>query len=193
MTPPPAQPNARPPARSARSRPLVAGLALLLAACSTTTPAGNPFAPVAVTPPASAVPPPPDAFTEPEPIKLSSEEMATGTVSIAAAAGVDLDKLMADAPAPPPAAAPPAAPPAVGVPPDTRWPVRLVSTLPQAQPPRAILGLPSGEELVVSPGSMLAEQGIVVVSVSAGKVELASVEPAGDHAKITTITLTSQY
>jgi len=186
MTPTPAQ-------HSAPSRPLAAGLALLLAACSTTTPAGNPFAPVAVTPPASAAPPPADAFTEPEPIKLSSEEMATGTVSIAAAAGVDVDKLMADAPVTPAAAAPPPAPPAVGVPPDTRWPVRLVSTLPQAQPPRAILGLPSGEELVVSPGSMLAEQGIVVVSVSAGKVELASVEPAGDHAKITTITLTAQY
>ncbi len=193
MTPPPAQPNARPSARSARSRPLAAGLALLLAACSTTAPAGNPFAPVAIAPPTAAAAPA-DAFAEPEPIKLSSEEMASGTVSIAAAAGVDVDKLMADAPgSAPPAAPPPPAPPAVGVPPDTRWPVRLVSTLPQAQPPRAILGLPSGEELVVSPGSMLAEQGIVVVSVSAGKVELASVEPAGDHANITTITLTSQY
>jgi hypothetical protein len=133
-----------------------------------------------------------DAFAEPEPVKLSSEQMASGTVAIATAAGVNVDALAGGKPgdAIPDA---PSAPPAVGLPPQTRWPVRLVSTLPQAQPPRAILGLPSGKEIVVSPGSMLADEGLVVVAITAGQVELAQIEPAGDHAKITPITLSSQY
>jgi hypothetical protein len=130
-----------------------------------------------------------DAFAEPEPVKLSSEQMASGTVAIATAAGVNVDTLAAK----PGDAIPEAPSPAVGLPPQTRWPVRLVSTLPQAQPPRAILGLPSGKEIVVSPGSMLADEGLVVVSITVGQVELAQIEPAGDHAKITPITLSSQY
>lgn len=168
-------------------------LALLLAACSPTTPGASPFVPVKVAPaePAAAAPAD-DVFAEPEPIKLTSEEMAKGTVAIATAAGVDVDALPGDALAAAPVAPPPA-PPAIGLPPESRWPVRLVSTIPQAQPPRAVLGLPSGEEIVVSPGSMLADQGLVVVSVSAGKVELAQIEAAGDHANITAITLTAQY
>lgn len=175
-------------------------LSLALAACSPTSPADNPFAPVAVTPanppmapgdtPSKDAKPEDDAFAEPEPVKLSSEQMAQGTVAVATAAGVDVDAL-AGAPAAAPASAP--APTPVGLPPQTRWPVRLVSTLPQAQPPRAILGLPSGQEVVVSPGSMLADQGIVVVAVTATGVELAQIEPAGDHAAITPITLTPQY
>lgn len=85
------------------------------------------------------------------------------------------------------------APPAVGVPSPSQFPVRVVSTLPQAQPPRAILGLPSGEEVVVAPGSMLAAEGLVVMSVTAGKVQLARVEGAGDHARIEAIEVSSQY
>ncbi|MSP54374.1 MAG: hypothetical protein EXR69_02020 [Myxococcales bacterium] len=173
------------------------GLACVLAACSPTPPGDNPFAPVRIAPAVAVVVPAEDAFEEPEPIKLSSEDMANGTLAVATAAGVDVDALPGEAPVAsallgsvPPA---PAGPPAVGLPPDTRWPVRLVSTIPQAQPPRAVLGLPSGLEIVVSPGSMLADQGLVVVAVSAGKVELAQIEPAGDHAKITQITLTAQY
>ena len=177
--------------------PLALALTLLLAACSTTPPGDNPFQPVPVAPPVSAAPVAAALegdFTQPAPIKLSSEDMAKGTVAIAPAVDVDVDALPGEpVAAAPVAAAAPAGPPAVGLPPDTRWPVRLVSRIPQAQPPRAVLGLPSGEEIVVSPGSMLAEQGLVVVSVSAGKVDLAQVEPAGDHAKITQITLTAQY
>lgn len=171
-------------------------MACVLAACSATPPGDNPFAPVKIAPPASAVVPAEDAFEQPEPIKLSSEDMANGTLAVATAAGVDVDALPGEAPLASAllgATPAPAGPPAVGLPPDTRWPVRLVSTIPQAQPPRAVLGLPSGLEIVVSPGSMLAEQGLVVVSVSAGKVDLAQIEPAGDHAKITQITLTAQY
>lgn len=91
-----------------------------------------------------------------------------------------------------PIAAPTPAPAALGLPSDP-WPVRLVATLPEAQPPRAILGLPSGEERVVSPGSILPDQGLVVMSVSKDKVQLAKITPAGDHATILSTELVAQY
>jgi hypothetical protein len=163
------------------------------------------FAPVAVEAPAQATS---DdmAFPTETPLKLSSEEMAKGTVAIGAAAGVDVDALpgaAADAvssdaalaaaasAAPPASAATPA--PAFGVPSPTIWPVRLLSTVAQAQPPRAILGLPDGSETVVSPGSMLAAQGLVVMTVTPDHVQLARIQPAGDHAAIDTIELSAQY
>lgn len=73
------------------------------------------------------------------------------------------------------------------------WPLRLVSTTPGAQPPRAILGLPDGQELVVRPGTMVPAAGVVVMSVGAGSVELARILPAGDHALVQSQTLTPQY
>ncbi len=73
------------------------------------------------------------------------------------------------------------------------WPVRVLATLPGAQPPRAVFGLPSGEERVVSPGTMLADQGLVVMSISGNQVQVAQVKPAGDHAEITTLVLAAQY
>jgi len=112
------------------------------------------------------------------------------------AAGVDTESVVPTSPASPTTSSPeaaPAAPAPVGVPAAVQWPVRLVSTIPQAQPPRAILGLPSGEERVVSPGSILAEQGLVVMSVTADRVQLAKIEAAGDHATIAPIELTAQY
>lgn len=171
------------------------------------------FAPVAVEAPAQAVS---DdmAFPTEAPLKLSSEEMAKGTVAIGAAAGVDVDALpggaaetdvvSADAALAAAASAAPAAPAApaspasgqtaaFGVPAPTLWPVRLLSTVAQAQPPRAILGLPDGSETVVSPGSMLAAQGLVVMTVTPDHVQLARIQPAGDHAAIDTIELSAQY
>ena len=82
---------------------------------------------------------------------------------------------------------------AVGLPDQPNWGVRLLKTLPTAQPPRAALGLSDGTELVVSPGSMIPEAGIVVVSVGDGVAQVARVEAAGDHAEIETFTLHAQY
>ena len=73
------------------------------------------------------------------------------------------------------------------------WPVRLVTTVPNATPPRAILGLPDGREVVVNPGSMVPDLGIVVVAISPNSADLAKVAPAGDHATIESVTLTAQY
>lgn len=170
-----------------------------LLACESTAPSGHVFSPVEAdrAPLAAAAPADPElSFPTTPPLTLSSEQLAKGTVAPATAAAVDPDKLagaeepMASATASAPA---PAAPPAVGVPAAAQFPVRLLSTLPQAQPPRAILGLPSGQEAVVTPGSILGEQGLVVMSVTAGKVQLAKISPAGDHALIESIELSAQY
>ena len=73
------------------------------------------------------------------------------------------------------------------------WPVRLVKTLPETNPPRAILGLPSGEELVVSPGSMVPEHGLVVIAIGPNSAQIAQVTPQGDHAAISPVTLQTMY
>jgi len=71
------------------------------------------------------------------------------------------------------------------------WPVRLVRTLPDTQPPRAILGLPDGTEIVVRPGSMVPDQGLVVIAVGREQVELARVTAMGDYASVSSLTLSS--
>lgn len=176
---------------------------LALAACEATEPSGRLFSPAPVEVSPAAAPGEDLTFTEEPRLTLSSEEMAKGTVAIGTAAGVNADDLPvpagtealpAGAAAPAPMAAAPsvAAPVALGLP-TTLWPVRLVSTIPQAQPPRAILGLPDGSERVVSPGSMVPEVGIVVMAVTADRVQLARVSPAGDHAAIESMEISAQY
>lgn len=177
--------------------------ALLASGCERMESSGRPFSPAprpAAVAPGPAAPDPAFDFPSEPPLVLTSEELARGDLGVAAAAGVDPVALLGEPPPPaaPVAAAPvvlaaPAAPSPAGLPAVAPWPVRLVSTLPQAQPPRAILGLPSGEERVVSPGSILADEGLVVMAVTADRVQLARVEPAGDHARIATIELTAQY
>lgn len=142
-------------------------LSLLIAACESVEPAGGVFTPVE------------GASTAPVPVP------AAGVVPVAD------EPTVATPPAVPASVVPVA--PAVGLPVGARWPIRLVSTLPEAQPPRAVLGLPSGEEVVVAPGSMIPAEGLVVVAVSEGQVELARVEAAGDHANISTVILEAQY
>jgi len=71
--------------------------------------------------------------------------------------------------------------------------VRLGKTIPDAQPPRAVLGLPSGKEIVVTPGTMIPEQGLVVVAIGPNRVQLGQVTSQGDHANITSITLDAMY
>jgi hypothetical protein len=73
------------------------------------------------------------------------------------------------------------------------WPIRLVRTLPETNPPRAILGLPSGEELVVWPGKMLPDQGLVVMSVGRERIQVAKIAANGDHAAVSEMTLTALY
>jgi hypothetical protein len=180
----------------------------LLVACEQVAPTGNPLEAVVVD--ASAPVAETQAELAPEeeeetPFSISSEELATmgpgaSVTSVSPEAKVDPPSSQTPPPPPPPPVQ--AAPPAP-LPPTTSqgwpqtlgkaWPVRLVTTVPNASPPRAILGLPNGKEVVVNPGSMVPELGLVVVAISPGSAELAKIVPAGDHATIESVTLRSQY
>jgi len=198
-----------------RPHPVVA-LALIASACESTEPRGGLFEPA----PGSAateVPPPPGwQFPATEPVTIRSEELAQAPGAAAGNPAEPAAPTAAAAPAPaapaapgpagapdlaaPAPPAPPAAPPAEGAPtpwaPDPAvagtWPVRLVATVPDAQPPRAILRLADGREVVVTPGTLLPDPHIVVMAVGTRTVDLAEVRAAGDHADVATRTLHAQ-
>ena len=182
----------------------------MLVACEQVTPTGNPLEPVVIaeTSAASTLPAEEEAEsaedTEEVPFSISSEELAA--IADGQDPAVETDsapEAEAEAEAEPPSVAPTPAPEATPQPAPvasgwpqtvgTAWPVRLVTTIPNASPPRAILGLPNGTEVVVNPGSMVPDLGLVVVAISPGSAELAKIAPAGDHATIESITLRSQY
>jgi hypothetical protein len=71
------------------------------------------------------------------------------------------------------------------------WPLRVVKTESELNPPRAILGLPNGKEVVIKPGMQLVEEGLVVMSIGKRGVVLAKISAQGDHAQIENITLPS--
>lgn len=73
------------------------------------------------------------------------------------------------------------------------WGVRLVSVVPGAVPPQAVLGLPNGQSQVVRAGDLLPDVGIVVLAIGVDRVQLAQVKPAGDHAEIDSVQLTAMY
>jgi len=98
-----------------------------------------------------------------------------------------------------PVAAPsaPAAPPVAPWTPGTRlegsWGVRVVSIVADAQPPRAILGLPDGKEVVVEPGAFIDSEKLVVTAIGREAVQVAHVVPVGDRVRIEDRTLTPLY
>lgn len=55
--------------------------------------------------------------------------------------------------------------------------VQLVGVLPDTAPPRAILRLSSGQEIVVKAGQMVPDANVVVLSIQAGRVEVIRIEP----------------
>jgi hypothetical protein len=63
-------------------------------------------------------------------------------------------------------------------------PIQLVTAIPGAVPPRAILSLPGGKEIVVRPGQMVPEVGLIVLSIQADSVEISRVEPDGNRATV---------
>ena len=178
-------------------------LGLLLTGCEPMTPSGNPLAPAAVAKPIPELHP-----VAPKAPIIAPAEEAVFTISSedlhdAANGGEPPSKSKEEttpaavAPTPP---AVPASPNDASAPPATnssaqalRWPVRLVTTVPRASPPRAILGLPNGKEIVVNPGAMVPELGLVVIAIAPGSAELARIVPVGDHATIQSMTLQAQY
>jgi hypothetical protein len=72
-------------------------------------------------------------------------------------------------------------------------PARLVATVPTAQPPRAILALWTGEEIVVEPGSWVEPARLLVLGVGRDAVDVAQVTPRGDRAVLSMHTLTAAW
>lgn len=118
--------------------------------------------------------------TDAPPAEGSTEAAGTEAAPEAAEAGT------AEAPAP-------GAREELAAPVGSSWPVRLVSSLPDTQPPRAILGLPDGREVVVTAGSMIPDQGIVVMAIGQERVQLARISASGDHAVIKEESINAQY
>lgn len=185
-------------------------LVSMFAGCEQIAPSGNPLEPVVAETSLEPVPTDPDLSaetaeeTEEDVFSISSEELlaiANGDDPSAAPEPVAVPPpeeppAVEEEPPPPPAIeqpAPPAQPSAWSEALGKAWPVRLVTTVPNASPPRAILGLPDGREVVVNPGSMVPDMGLVVVAIAPNSAEVARIAPAGDHATIETMTLRAQY
>lgn len=121
--------------------------------------------------------------------EAASDDDASGTAAAIAAA-------MGRVGRPPtsdlPAAVPPSAwdPGTAGTP---SWGVRLVSTLADTQPPRAVLALGEGDEVVVQPGTFVPRARLVVLAIGRDAVQVAHVEPEGDHTRVTTEILQPFY
>jgi len=186
-------------------------------ACEPTEPSQNIFEPVQIADPtpepmAASVPASDDLdpewdVAEDANFVIDSSEMGSDQDDDAADEGVPVEPADEQAAIAPvsddtpdqnkPSAAPPVATPTAAAPADGAsaegWPLRLVSTVHQAQPPRAILGLPDGRELVVTPGDILAEEKIVILAIGDGIIQVAEISPNGDHAEIASRTLTAQY
>ncbi len=77
--------------------------------------------------------------------------------------------------------------------PETSFGVRLMAVLLDVQPPRAVLGLPDGREIVVQPGALLPDHGVVVLAIGRDAVQIAHVTPQGFYAKVETETLRALY
>ena len=73
------------------------------------------------------------------------------------------------------------------------WGIRLVSTTVQADPPRAILGFPDGHEVTVRAGTLLPDEGVVVLAVGTNAVQVAEIVAAGDHARVQTQLITALF
>lgn len=111
--------------------------------------------------------------------------------------GIDKSELVEPAPRPKPAG------PGVGLPGiptpqwqpdqpiDGSWGMRVVATLHDVQPPRAVVAMPDGAELVVQPGQMLPNYRMVVLAVGRNAVQVARVTPQGFYAKVETETVAS--
>ena len=187
-----------------------------LAACETTQSTGRVFEPAVVSAPAAAAP---AAATAPAPqggFDFEGEDRGPDE----GGEGSDLDPValhaglfgadpgeFAPAPEPEPAPAPAPTPTPVaaigpamaapvweaGAPLEGSWGVRLMATLHDVQPPRAVLSLSDGQELVVQPGQMLPEHKLVVLAVGRDAVQIARVTPQGYFAKVETETVASLF
>jgi hypothetical protein len=120
---------------------------------------------------------------------VEPEDELTDAQLLALAQGIDPATVVEPEPEPEPMATPAPVAEASGLGSalgDLGFGVRVVAVLMHTQPPRAILGLPSGAELVVEPGSFVDEARLVVLAVGTEGVQVAHVLPHGDRTKVST-------
>jgi Tfp pilus assembly protein PilP len=73
------------------------------------------------------------------------------------------------------------------------WGLRLVSTVSDADPPRAILGFLDGHEEVVQAGALLPAEGVAVLAIGKDMIQIAEIIPAGDHARVESRVITALF
>jgi hypothetical protein len=152
--------------------------------------------PVSATPPAAPPAEAAPAPSAPTPPPVAPPPNTPGAVDEAALLAAALGE------APPPSDAPLPGPPTATVPRRDPWRpgqavegfgVRLLSVTPQSTPPRAILSLPSGEEIVIQPGTMIPEHHLVVMAVGEDAVQVARIVADGDRVRVETQDLSALY
>ncbi len=194
-------------------------LMVVLMGCNEITPSGGLLDPVRLEAPVVAPPvavdgdegepeAPQDGFDfdgDPSDAEGEDDEPLTDQELQARLLGVDPSMLAPPEPKPEPEAAPAAATNVVvqaaapmpdwnpEAPLEDAWGVRLISTLHDVQPPRAVIALPSGEEIVVQPGTMLPQARLVVLAVGKTAIQVARVTPQGFYAKVETETVAALF
>jgi hypothetical protein len=183
-------------------------LILLLGACDEMEPSGRPFEPVAVNeapaPTAPTAPTQAPAPQEPQgsfdfgsdardPVELGEAPPAPAASSPGSGLAVPgLSSTSLPVPAP---VAPPAAPvwdPSMPIP-QVSFGVRVLAVVLDTQPPRAMLALPDGREVVVQPGTMLPADGLLILAIGRDAVQVAKVTPSGFYATVQTDTVQAMY
>lgn len=81
----------------------------------------------------------------------------------------------------------------VASPPPADFGVRLVQVLADVQPPRAILGLADGSEIVVQAGAFVDAHRLVVLAIGRDAVQVARIVPEGYYARVEPQTLTPLF
>lgn len=187
------------------------GLAAVgLAGCEPMPPSGRPFeavrgppAPAVAPQPAAGAPnrPAPPRATPEDPFADSREDEPAPAPGAGGATALDPSGAIVElAPGAAPSGPGPAAGASTGpgpVPvwdaamplPDVSFGVQLTAVIPDRYPPRAVLALPDGQEVVVTPGSMLPAHGLVVLAIGANGVRVAHVTPSGYQARVVTETI----
>lgn len=187
-------------------------LTVLLAGCSPVPPSSDLLAPAAPpSAPTAAGPqgsfdfdgedrPADDAEDggEQDPIKLQARLLGLSPDAVSAPkpapSGDPMVAALAAESAPPAPAMPaPQADPAAAPMMSGSFGVRVLSTLIDVQPPRAVLGLASGREVVVQPGTMLPDDHIVVLAIGRTGVQIATVTGEGYSARVETTTVPALY
>jgi hypothetical protein len=164
-------------------RPLLFATLAALCACERVPSAGAPLSPL---PDAPLPPLPAQAAPEAEPPAAPSDGRFDFDADDRQVPTADpADPLAQQLAQPPPVlAAPPVGAPAPIPPTGLQFGVRLVATLTDALPPRAVLALADGTEVVVEPGTLLPAHHLAVLGVGRDTVDLARIEPAGFYATV---------